>query len=173
MSPVTHGQLGWLLANIAPLNRKERSAIFLAGLFPDLDGLGLLVSLPAYIAYHHVVLHNLMTGLIFALAVFALTRRRLVTSLLALLSFHIHLGADLLGSGPNWGIQYLRPFAAHEWLVAFQWNLASWQNFAVTLMALGLCFLVALKRGRTPLEFISPKLDARVIEVIKGWFGKP
>lgn len=172
MSPVTHAQLGWLLANAAPLTRGERLVIFLAGVLPDLDGLGLLVSLQAYTAYHHVILHNLVAALIFALAAAALSQKRLTTGLLALVSFHVHLGADLLGSGPGWGIQYLRPFAAKEWLFAYQWNLASWQNFVVTLVALGLCLLVALRRGRTPLEFISPELDARVVEVINRWFGK-
>src|SRR2546421_7942338 len=42
MNPVTHFLAGWLLANAAPLECKERALVTLAGVIPDLDGLGIV-----------------------------------------------------------------------------------------------------------------------------------
>src|SRR5579883_1782633 len=44
MAPVTHALLSWWTANVATLRRRDRLAVFLAGVLPDLDGLGLLFS---------------------------------------------------------------------------------------------------------------------------------
>jgi hypothetical protein len=40
MSPVTHFLMGWVVANAAKLDRKERAAVTIAGVVPDIDGLG-------------------------------------------------------------------------------------------------------------------------------------
>src|SRR5258708_35214675 len=51
--------------------------------------------------YHHS-LHNLMFALVIAALAFALAAQKWKTGLLALLSFHVHLFEDVLGSrGPD------------------------------------------------------------------------
>ena len=41
MRPVTYFLTGWLLANRARLDRRERALVTLAGVAPDVDGLGI------------------------------------------------------------------------------------------------------------------------------------
>ena len=42
MSPVTHFLSGWVLANCARLDRKDRALVTLACVAPDIDGLGII-----------------------------------------------------------------------------------------------------------------------------------
>ena len=60
---------------------------------------------------------------------------------LSLLSFHLHLALDLLGSGgpdgSSWPIPYLAPFSLRELAFHGQWGLASWQNVTITVALLG------------------------------------
>ena len=42
MSPVTHFFTGWVLANCAELNRKDRALVTWACVIPDVDGLGII-----------------------------------------------------------------------------------------------------------------------------------
>lgn len=167
MSPVTHAQISWLLGNLWELTRRERGMVLLAGLLPDLDGIGILFGLEYYGRYHHLLTHNLATGVVLGALSFAFSRRKWLTALLAFLSFHLHLLGDYVGSGPSWPISYLWPFSDVEWLFPNQWDLASWQNFLITLVALILCFHVARRLGRTPVEFFSLKGDAAVVEAIR------
>ena len=119
MSPVTHFFSGWVLANCAKLDRKDRALVTLACVIPDIDGLGIVPELLTrnsthpllwFTRYHHS-LHNLAFGLVVAALAFAIATRRWTTGLLALLSFHLHLFEDVLGSrGPDgyqWPIPYL------------------------------------------------------------------
>jgi hypothetical protein len=89
---------------------------------PDVDGLGIIPELLTrnsahpllwFSQYHHC-LHNLMFALVIAAIAFVLGAQKWKTGLLALLSLHIHLFEDVLGSrGPDgyqWPIPYLAPF---------------------------------------------------------------
>jgi len=94
MSPVTHFFAGWLLACATPLNRREKAAIVLAGVAPDLDGLGIIPELltrpgspsaralahlgishplPWFSDYHHT-LHTLAFALLVTLAAWLSSR---------------------------------------------------------------------------------------------------
>jgi len=68
MSPVTHLLVGWLTANAVELNRRERACVTLAGVIPDVDGLGIVAEvvtkdsahpLTWWSDYHHLLGHNL------------------------------------------------------------------------------------------------------------------
>src|SRR6185437_7679341 len=110
MSPVTHFLTGWVLANCANLERRDRAAVTFAAVAPDIDGLGAIPELLTrhsahplfwFSTYHHA-LHNLLFGLLVSVLTFAFARRRWVTALLALIAFHVHLLQDLVGSrGPD------------------------------------------------------------------------
>jgi inner membrane protein len=147
MSPVTHLLTGWVVANCTPsLKSKERALVTLAGVVPDIDGLGAIPDLLTrnstqalswFSLYHHQ-LHNLAFGLIGAGVCLAFAKHRLTTGLLALLSFHLHLANDLLGArGPD-GYQLpipnLLPFS-HT--VQLSWKgqreLNVWPNFVITI----------------------------------------
>jgi inner membrane protein len=183
MSPVTHFLTGWILANSASLSRRERAIVTLAGVAPDVDGLGISVEyltrnshhpLEWFSKYHHS-LHSLPFAMVVAIGAFALATQRFKTAGLAFLSFHIHLLEDLVGSrGPDgyqWPIPYLMPFSrACEWTWRGQWALNAWPNFAITIVLLVVTFYLAWKRGFSPLEMVSIKLDAAFVATLRARF---
>jgi inner membrane protein len=183
MSPVTHFLSGWVLANAAALNRRERAAVTIAAVVPDLDGVGIFAEVLTrnsahrllwFSEYHHI-LHNLLFGLIVAGVVFAVARRRWVTALLALAAFHIHLVEDLVGSrGPDgfdWPIPYLLPFTGRwAWTWQGQWALNAWPNLLLTVTLLALTLWLARFRGFSPIELSSQRADRAVVSALQAHF---
>jgi len=191
MSPVTHFLVGWMVANIPPasgphaIGRRERAAIALAGVAPDLDGLGAIPEVLTkhsahpllwFTDYHHVLGHNLMFALVVAGICFAVARqRRWLTALLAFASFHLHLLGDLVGArGPDgyqWPVPYLAPFSDRwTWTWSGQWALNGWPNFVITGVCLLLMFYLAWRRGFSPLEIVSPHADRAFIAALRARF---
>jgi hypothetical protein len=187
MSPFTHLFLGWLVAESAPLNRRERACVALAGAAPDLDGLGVIAEVATknsahpllwFSEYHHVLCHNLLasvvaSGVVAAIVGGSLARRAGVAAL-ACLTWNLHIVCDVIGArgpdGHQWPIVFWRPFAANEWVWSGQWRLDSWQNLVITLVSLTIIAWLARTRGRTPLEMLSLRADAAVVGVIrKRW----
>src|SRR5262245_6174356 len=120
MSPAVHAELAWLCAQGLPAPR-QRLLVALAGVAPDLDGLGLFLypwdGGAAYGSWHHLVAHNLFAALLTA-GLCSLAGWR--TGLLAFAAFHLHLGCDLLGSGAAWPIAYLWP-VSERWTFPPRW----------------------------------------------------
>jgi len=186
VSPITHFLTSWLVANIGDLEVKEQAAITLAGVTPDLDGVGIVAEyltresdrpLEWYSNYHHVLGHNLVFGLLAAGAALAFSKRRWKTSALCFVSFHIHLLCDLAGSrGPDgfqWPIKYLFPLSSTFQLSwNGQWELNAWPNFALTAAALLLTLQLAFKRGRSPLAIFSRSADQAVVKALRDRFRK-
>lgn len=166
MNPLVHGELSWLLAQRLAA-RKDRALVVLAGILPDLDGLTLLAGEQAYATWHHVLTHGAVAALALSglLAAFAVQRSAVLG--LALVAFHLHLGADLVGSGPGWPVLYFWPFSRHEWSWAGQWELASWQNTVIGLVATLACLACAGPFGRTPVELFSRAADAQVVAAVR------
>jgi inner membrane protein len=182
MSPVTHFLIGWVVANADSDNRRERAMIAIAGIVPDVDGLGVIIdyalqdkALTLWSKFHHALAHNLSFGLIVAAFTFWLAKRHWKTALLALLSFHLHLLGDLVGSrGPDgyqWPIPYFYPFTTN-WALRWQgqWELNAWPNFVITGCALITTFYLAWKRGYSPLEMISTFADVKFVETLRRRF---
>jgi len=187
MNPVTHLLVGWGVANSAALERRDRALVTIAGVIPDVDGLGILFDFAArnpadeltwWWKYHHVFAHNIAGAAIVLLIALCLAKRRLVTALLAALSFHLHLLGDIAGSrGPDgyqWPIPYLRPFS-DAWQLTWsgQWELDAWPNFAITAALLALTFRLAWSRGHSPLELVSLRADRAFVSALRDRFGDP
>jgi hypothetical protein len=134
-------------------------------LFPDVDGLGLIISDSAYVQWHHVLAHNLLAGLLASALFMTIGRSELKIGLLYLALFHLHLAMDLVGSGSGWGIQYLWPFSNRSIESSMAWDFRSWQNYAVLIALAAFTIWIALSRKRTPLEFVAPRLNAALIKV--------
>ena len=174
------------MANSAALDRKERAVVSLAGVAPDLDGLGAIPEILTrhsahplnwFSEYHHLLGHNLGFGLAVTGASFLLARQRWKTAALAFVTFHLHLLCDVMGArgpeGEQWPIPYLLPFSrAWQWTWQGQWSLNGWQNFAITGAALGLMFYLAWSRGYSPLEMVSLRADGAFVGALQKRFGE-
>ena len=184
MNPITHGLLSWLVAEAAPLDRRGRLCVTLAGLLPDADGFGLPFELLTrhgdhpllwWSEYHHVLGHGLAWALVVAGAAWAWTRRRLVAAL-AFATFHLHLLCDLVGArgpdGGQWPIRYWWPLSDAGWVWSGQWALNAWPNIAMTAGALIASLALAVRRGHSPLELVSSRADAGLVAILRRRFGR-
>lgn len=187
MSPVTHFLAGWLIANSADLNRRERAMVAIAAVIPDVDGLGLIAEVATknwerpltwWSDYHHVLGHNLGFCAVVTVLAFAFSRRRWLVAALVCLSFHSHLLGDIVGArgpdGHQWPIPYLAPLS-NAWQLAWsgQWPLNGWPNIVITAVALAATFLLAWKRGFSPLEMISRRADSALVDALRRRFPNP
>jgi hypothetical protein len=181
MNPISHLLTGWVVANTADLTVRDRALVTLAGVVPDIDGLGVVAEILTehttspllwYSKYHHVLGHNLGFGMLLTAAVILLGIRRWMTAFLALVVFHLHLFGDLVGSrGPDdyqWPIPYLSPFS-DRWKLIWtgQWGLNAWPNVLITTLLLAAAIYIAWKKGCTPLEMVSKRTDAAFVSILR------
>ena len=155
-----------------------------ASVAPDVDGLGIVAdwltrnsshSLNWWGDYHHILAHNLGFALIIAVFTAILAKQSFKTTFLVLLSFHLHLLADLVGArgpdGEQWPIPYLMPFMKEVQLTwSGQWALNAWPNFVITAVLIGIAFILAHGRSFSPLEMFSSKADANFVRALRARF---
>lgn len=184
LSPITHFLAGWAVAQAAQLKARERAAVAIAGVIPDIDGLGVVVDFVTrnsaaptnwWGEYHHILGHGLLFCALCAAGGWVLAERRWLTALLITLSFHLHLLGDLIGArgpeGEQWPIHYLWPFSEYgQWTWQGQWALNAWPNFVITGVLLLLTFYWARIRGYSPLEIFSKKADAAFVATLRHRF---
>jgi len=185
MSPITHFFMGWAVANSAPsLGKRDRALVTWASVVPDLDGLGIIADrltrnsshpLNWWGDYHHTLGHNLGFVIVVAAIAAIFATQRVKTTLLVLLSFHLHLLGDLAGArgpdGDQWPIPYLLPFSKQLQLTwSGQWALNGWPNFVITGVLIGMMFIFARQRGFSPLEMVTSKADAIFVRALRTRF---
>jgi inner membrane protein len=186
VSPLTHFVGSWLIAAATTDNARDRKLVTLAGVLPDVDGLGIFVDMARsaysgqdtfyyYQNYHHYLTHGWPAAIAFTALLTCFARRHLRTAILCLLVFHLHLLCDLIGSrGPTpadiWPIYYGEPlFHRPVFLWHGQWSLDGWQNqilFAVLLLTE---LWLATRRGYSFVEIFNRKLDKIFVEVLQKW----
>jgi inner membrane protein len=159
---LTHVGLSWVLANLGGCSRKDRCLVVLAGVLPDLDGIGMVWGEHANLTMHRVVGHNLLAGLLLTGILMLRADSRWLTGALAALSFHLHLLLDVVGTG-GLPVQYLWPFSHRGLTYRDHWVLTSWQNVVVMLLTLAGVLTIAWRQGRTPIECLSPSADRRLL----------
>jgi len=181
---VTHFLLGWATASSAKLNRRERAVVTIAGIIPDLDGFGLVAEVATrnsahplmwWSEYHHVLGHNIGFCLLVMATGYTLATRRWLTAALVFVSFHLHLLGDLVGArgpdGEQWPVPYLSPFStASQWTWAGQWPLNGWPNLVLTAALLAVTLWLAWRRGYSPLEILSRRADAALVNALRRRF---
>lgn len=185
MSPITHFLIGWAAANTVPsLTKRERAFVTWASVVPDLDGLGIIPEvltrtsshpLHWWSDYHHVLGHNVGFALFVSAIAATFAKQKIKTTLLVLLSFHLHLVGDLVGArgpdGEQWPLPYWLPFASHVELTwSGQWPLNAWPNFVITALLIVIAVMIARRRGFSPLEMFSLKADAVFVGVLRARF---
>jgi membrane-bound metal-dependent hydrolase YbcI (DUF457 family) len=186
MSPITHFLVGWNLANATELNQRERLMVSVVGIIPDLDGFGIGIDLltrssdnptDLWGEYHHVLGHNIGFAVTVSIFVWLTSRNKMKATLLAWISFHLHLLGDLFGArgpdGDQWPIPYLLPFSdSWQWVWQGQWALNAWPNMLITAGLILSTLILACRKGFSPLEIISLKADKIFVDTIQARFRK-
>jgi len=185
MTPGAHLLASWLIGEALHLPQRERRLVTLAGVIPDLDGIGIFADFvnstrgrPTfyYDDFHHTVGHNLAFGLLVAACIYLLARHhRLLAMGAGLLAYQLHLLFDLAGSlgpdGDHWAIVYLYPFSRHLTLTwSGQWALNGWQNLSIFGLLFMGTFWVSIRKRYSFVEFFSPKLDKAFFALLNRWW---
>ena len=173
MSPILHGMLAWLVAVMISKNVNDRRLIVIAGVIPDIDGIFILFDQAAYNTYHHTFGHSLVFGIMVALVASFLSSDKTKVAIAALGAFSLHLFSDIIGS--NWAIQPFCPIS--EWAVgnpAFLTNVIIYDiiNPGTFFIAFFIIAAIAFFKGFTPFEFLSEKLDNKLVEILIKPFKK-
>jgi hypothetical protein len=187
MSPLTHFMGSWLIASATMNNARDRRLVTLAGIIPDVDGVGMVVDVVKslvtgqelafvyYQRFHHVWLHGWPGALLVAVLLASFGRQRLRVGLWCLVVFHLHLLCDLAGSrGPSpadlWPICYGEPLFHHPiWFWKSQWRLDGWQNQIISVVLFGLILWLGANRGYSCVEVFSSRLDAVFTGTLQKW----
>ena len=186
MNPETHLLASWIIAAKATDNARDCRLVALAGILPDVDGLGVVLDLAKqafggrntfyyYGRYHHYLLHGAFGAILIALLLACFAQRKWRVGLLALLVFHLHLLCDFVGSrGPDkfdlWPIFYFGPFDKDPmWIWKNQWPLDGWFNRVLTLFLFGWALWLAVPRGYSFVGVFSRRLDQVFVSVLRKW----
>lgn len=189
MSPVTHFIGSWLVASVVTNNSRDRKLVTLAGIIPDLNGLGIVadvgvgsvsgkeVTFHYYQQFYHLLLHGWPAALTTATLLAGFARNRARVFIFGLLTFHLHLLCDLIGSrgpapGDLWPICYSEPPFRHSiWFWKNQWRLDGWQNQLVFVVVFAGSIWVALRKGFSFVEIFHAGAEQIVIGVLVQWRG--
>jgi hypothetical protein len=192
MAPATHLLASWIIAAKTTDNPRDCRLVALAGVLPDLDGLGYVVDVfnsvvrnqrtEYYQQFHHLWLHGLLGAVATTAVLVCFARRRGRVAILALLAYHLHLLCDLIGSrGPDptdlWPIFYLAPLTLHSswlrmhsvWSWKYQWPLFGWQNSVISIVLFVWAMAMAIKRGDSIIGVFNRRADAVFVGKLREW----
>lgn len=169
MNTGAHLQFGWAIAHTRGFSRAERAAVTLAAVAPDLDGLTIVAGPGSdfFFKYHHVLFHNVLSGIVYLVVIAAFFSRRAVVLALCLLSFLSHLLVDYLTApwemAPFWPVSAVMVNLGSRlpgWVVQYVFQVAG-------MAAIVACTVwLYLRYGRTPLEIVSPRLDRLITDYL-------
>lgn len=165
MDPILHGLLTWLFAVALVKDASDRRLVVVAGVAMDIDGIFVLFDNDLYHQFHHTFGHSVLFGLLLAITAGALANsNRFKILSVAFGAFLVHIFADLIGS--NWASQVFYPFSDYGLSsTSFLSNTLIYGviNPAVLILALIATVVVAYRKEFSPIEFISEKLDKRIV----------
>lgn len=168
-------------------NPRDRKLVTFAGILPDADGLGIIADVVGsvvsgkentfhyYQQYHHYLLHGWFGAIVVAALLALFAQKRLNVALLCLVTFHLHLLCDFVGSrGPSpgdiWPINYSEPFfRLPSFFWKNQWRLDGWQNRIICVFLFLTELWTAPRRGYSVVEVFSRKWDLTFLEVLRKW----
>jgi membrane-bound metal-dependent hydrolase YbcI (DUF457 family) len=164
MSPLVHGLAVWLIALIFVANVNDRRLIVIAGVAADIDGVFILFDRDLFSLYHHTFGHSFVFGLLVALTAGMLAKNKFRTGTGAIAAFSGHIFLDLIGSNLPMKIFYpLDPIRISLNSIlskAIIYELILPLSFVIVITIVA---IVVYLREISPLEFISAKLDKKIV----------
>ena len=76
MNPITHLLISWVVADSSGLDKRDRTAVTLSGIVPDIDSFGIIAEqltkgsdrpMLWWSDYHHILGHNIGFGVLAAI----------------------------------------------------------------------------------------------------------
>ena len=162
----THILSGWCVASVLKLTPRERFFAMVAAAVADVDGIGKIISENLYQDLHHKLGHNVFFAIVVSIVLTIFSTHRVKAFALYLLLTHVHLLLDYYGSGPGWPIWYLWPVNDFKFKNENAWEFFSWQNISAGYGMVALTFFLSWKHRRTPLEFVMPSLDHKLVTML-------
>jgi hypothetical protein len=160
-----HAALGWVIANIGSKDRRVRNYVVIGAVLPDIDALPYVIDPLYYGLYHHTFGHNVFLWALWSL--WGVKKfRSWKAGLLGFIAFGSHLLTDAYLS--KWFLYLFWPFSSKGYLPDSSLDLSSPVNTYLLYSTPLVLLVVALIWKRTPLEWISPKLD----ELFVSFFRK-
>ena len=185
MSPETHLLASWIIAAKTTDNARDCRLVALAGILPDIDGLGLIADIAVrrltgtrthyYAQYHHYLLHGALGAILMAALLACFARHCWRVALLTLLVFHLHLLGDFVGSrGPApedlWPIFYFGPFDKDPmWVWKGQWRLDGWVNRYLTVGLFLWALWLPVRLGYSAVGVFNRRADQVFVGVLRKW----
>jgi len=176
-----------LVGAVVTNNPRDRKLVTLAGIIPDADGLGMVVDVGLglisgkevtfhyYQQFHHLLMHGWPAALAVVALLAGFARNRARVFVFGLLTFHLHLVCDLIGSrgaSPSdlWPICYGEPLFSHPiWIWRGQWRLDGWQNQSVFVVVFLVALWLAAGRGYSFVELAGRRVDTVFVGVLQKW----
>ena len=188
MQGPAHLVVSWFTAESCGFdNPRSRRIIALAGLSPDFDVIAYIAAYVyfgfdrnlayenVWVTVHHHYTHGLGFAVLAGCAAWLWARSgspalapqdaSVRVGLFAFLAVLLHVFFDLIAAGPRFPVYPFWPLNDFGWTVSWSWELKSWPNQVITLSCLVAILLYARLAGRSPLESISYRLDAWVVEI--------
>lgn len=164
MSPIVHGMVAWLVAMLFAKQVNDRRLITIAGVVLDIDGIFILFNHSSYVEFHHTFGHSFVFGILVAITACALSVDRVKVFFGALAAFSLHLAADILVT--NWSVSVLYPISDYRLAVGQDPFIVAIIYPATFFVCLGLILFIAYRKGFSPIEFVSEKLDRLLISAL-------
>ena len=160
-----HAGAGWILAQFESSRRDVRLATVIAAVASDIDVISHIFGEETYIAYHHLLTHGLVFSLLVsAVSVWFCKGARLKTLLLTQLAFYTHFFGDYYLSG--WDQTYFFPFSDAKYVASDSLDISHPINHALSYGAFASVIVIGFLKKRTPIEFVWPKLEQRIINLL-------
>jgi hypothetical protein len=168
MNIEAHLACGWALAHMSgPETRRFRGLVTLAAIAPDIDTISYFWGIDAYSNYHHAFGHNVFFGLLVsAISVALLRRRPWKIFIFTQLAFATHYYGDYFFT--RFPIKAYWPLYSHAYIYSYRIGLDHPINLWFSYLSLLLIALVGMRFKRTPVEFISPQLDHRLVNLFRN-----
>lgn len=181
MNIVTHALLSWCIAQRTCKTDRDAALASAAGLIPDLDGAGALVDLARggeaeyFSMFHHILGHNIFTGISVAVFLAAFAAHRVRVAATAGLLFALHVACDVIGArgpdGESWPIPWLYPIRSDSVLQwDGQWEINAWPNIVFTIFLMVAFLRQTRDLGWSPLRLISERADAVFVSTLRNRF---
>jgi membrane-bound metal-dependent hydrolase YbcI (DUF457 family) len=167
----SHAALGWTIGTLWPgSTRRLRNWCVAASVLPDVDAATYLFGVNAYKDWHHVLGHNVAGGVLCAAAAAWHCRKEgarsaLAAGVLVALCFGLHLLSDMKLS--DWGVALAWPWSRRIYELHPNYGIGEPVNLWIVGVAYVIWIPLALWRGVTPLDVISPRFDAFFLNLFR------